>query len=213
MTARALIIVDVQNDFCEGGALPIGGGRDVARKIGLLLKEARTGATRGGYKTVVASKDWHEDPGPHFLRDSSHPDKANGWPPHCLPHTWGSEFAPETFPNGNAFDYVSAVFYKGIFGDGYSAFQGVSDPSVQATWQPNTNQTLRQFLRAQVVDAVDVVGLALDFCVKATALDARSWGYETRVLRNYTAAVDKAQEDPQSALMQMLLEKGVTISS
>ena len=111
---RALIIVDVQNDFCEGGSLAVAGGAAVARGISSLL------ASRGrDYAHVVATKDYHIDPGSHF---SDHPDYAQSWPPHCVAGTKGADFHPDL----DTAD-VEAVFRKGAHAAAYSGFEGVDD--------------------------------------------------------------------------------------
>ena len=170
---RALIIVDVQNDFCEGGSLAVVGGEAVARGITELLSatadRARAGQT--DYAHIVATKDFHVDPGDHF---SDHPDFVSSWPPHCVGGTQGVDFHPD-------FDtsLVETVFTKGRFSAAYSGFEG--------TDQDGT--TLTQWLRAHDVDAVDVVGIATDYCVKATAADAADAGFTTRILVDLTAGV------------------------
>jgi nicotinamidase/pyrazinamidase len=163
---RALIIVDVQNDFCEGGSLAVEGGSGVARGITELL-----GAHE--YDHIVATKDYHIDPGAHF---SDNPDFRDSWPPHCVVGTPGADFHP-------AFDHaaVEAVFHKGHYSAAYSGFEGVHGED------PHT--TLADWLRAHDVDTVDVVGIATDYCVKATAADAAAAGFTTRVLLDLTAGV------------------------
>jgi len=162
---RALIIVDVQNDFCEGGSLAVGGGAEVARKITALL-------AAGAYDHVVATKDYHIDPGAHF---SDEPDYRDSWPPHCVVGTDGVDFHPALDPSA-----VEAVFHKGQYTAAYSGFEG-------ATADEGT--TLADWLRARDVDSVDVVGIATDYCVKATAADAVAAGFTTRVLLDLTAGV------------------------
>lgn len=163
----ALIIVDVQNDFCEGGALAVPGGAAVAAAVTELLATNR-------YPVVVATRDYHIDPGPHF---SDTPDFVDSWPPHCRVGTVGADFHP-------AFDTstVQAVFDKGAYSAAYSGFEGHLDGT----------ETLADWLRARRVDAVDVVGIATDHCVRATALDAVAAGLRTRVLLDHTAAVSPA---------------------
>lgn len=162
---RALIIVDVQNDFCEGGSLAVTGGSAVARGISELL------AGDPGYAHVVATKDFHIDPGDHF---SENPDYALSWPRHCVVGTSGVDFHPEFNPAG-----VEAVFLKGHYTAAYSGFEGVDEDGT----------TLSDWLRQRGVDEVDVVGIATDYCVRATAADAAEAGFATRVLLNLTAGV------------------------
>jgi nicotinamidase/pyrazinamidase len=163
---RALIIVDVQNDFCEGGSLAVTGGAAVARAI-----SEHVAGDGGRYEHVVATKDFHIDPGAHF---SDHPDYAATWPPHCVAGTSGSDFHPDldTGP-------VEAVFRKGAHAAAYSGFEGADEAGTP----------LADWLRARDVDEVDVVGIATDYCVRATAADAVRAGFSTRVLLNLTAGV------------------------
>lgn len=162
--STALIVVDVQNDFCEGGSLAVAGGARVAADIAELL------ATQS-YDTVVATRDHHIDPGPHF---SDHPDFVDSWPRHCVVGTPGEELHPPLEPA--MFD---EVFYKGEYAAAYSGFEGASGSGVP----------LAEWLRSAGVDAVDVCGIATDHCVRATALDAAHAGFAVRVIEGLTAAV------------------------
>ncbi len=182
---RALIIVDVQNDFCEGGSLAVAGGAAVARAISGLL--AGGGA---GYDHVVATKDFHVDPGSHF---SDHPDYADSWPPHCVAGTTGADFHPNLDTAA-----VEAVFRKGAHAAAYSGFEGFDDAGTP----------LADWLRGHGVDQVDVVGIATDYCVHATAADAARVGFPTRVLLDLTAGVApastaKAIEDLRAAGVEL----------
>ncbi len=163
---RALIVVDVQNDFCEGGSLAVAGGAAVAAAITEYLA-----AEDAGYAHVVASRDYHIDPGDHF---SDHPDFANSWPPHCVAGTPGAEFH-RNLDTGR----VEAVFSKGAYAAAYSAFEGTEDAGTP----------LADWLRGRDVDALDVVGIATDYCVRATALDAAREGFATQVLLGMTTGV------------------------
>jgi nicotinamidase/pyrazinamidase len=164
---RALIIVDVQNDFCEGGSLAVAGGAAVARGVSSMLA-----SPDNGYAHVVATQDYHIDPGSHF---SDHPDYAASWPPHCVAGSAGAEFHPD-------FDIrpVEAIFRKGAHAAAYSGFEGTDE----------TGTPLADWLHAHDVDQVDVVGIATDYCVRATAADAAATGFGTRVLLGLTAGVD-----------------------
>jgi nicotinamidase/pyrazinamidase len=165
---RALIIVDVQNDFCEGGSLAVAGGAAVARAVSEHV------AGSGEYAHVVATKDFHVDPGRHF---SDHPDYAASWPPHCVVGTAGAEFHPDLDTSA-----VDAVFFKGRHAAAYSGFEGADEAGTPlAVW-----------LRGRGVDEVDVVGIATDYCVRATAADAAQAGFATRVLLDLTAGVAPA---------------------
>ncbi|MFE6777526.1 isochorismatase family protein [Streptomyces sp. NPDC057702] len=168
---RALIVVDVQNDFCEGGAVPVGGGADTARAVARLVERTRDVE----YARVVATRDHHIDPGAHF---SEHPDYRDSFPVHCLAGSDGSEFHPGFAPVA-ASDAVDEVFLKGAHSASKSGFEGATaDGTPLAEW-----------LRAHDIDDVDVVGIATDHCVRATALDAVGAGFTTRVLLDYTAGV------------------------
>ncbi|MCP9958836.1 isochorismatase family protein [Streptomyces sudanensis] len=168
---RALIVVDVQNDFCEGGSLAVAGGADVAAAITDLI-----GETAGvGYRHVVATRDHHVDPGGHFSGD---PDFVRSWPPHCVAGTEGVGFHPNFAP-AVASGAVEAVFDKGAYAAAYSGFEGSDENGV----------ALADWLRDRGVTEVDVVGIATDHCVRATALDAAAEGFRTRVLLDLTAGV------------------------
>ncbi|WP_127507858.1 isochorismatase family protein [Actinoplanes solisilvae] len=166
---RALIIVDVQNDFCEGGSLAVTGGAAVAAGISLVLDKA--GAR---WDHVVATKDWHIDPGAHF---SDHPDYRDSWPAHCVVGSTGADFHPEL-----ATARIEAVFHKGEHKAAYSGFEGHTDDG----------ETLAAWLRARDVTEVELVGIATDHCVRATALDAKAEGFATTVLLELTAGVSAA---------------------
>jgi len=173
---RALIIVDVQNDFCEGGSLAVVGGTEVARAVNRLI------AGPHGYDHVVATVDHHIDPGAHFADE---PDFVDSWPRHCVAGTRGADFHPDldTAP-------IEAVFRKGEYAAAYSGFEGASDGATLADW-----------LRSRGVDQVDIVGIATDYCVRATAEDAVKEGFGTRVLTGLTAGV--APESTAAALAGM----------
>jgi nicotinamidase/pyrazinamidase len=167
---RALIVVDVQNDFCEGGSLAVAGGADVAAAITELI-----GQTQPGYRYVVATRDHHIEPGAHF---SENPDFAGSWPPHCVAGTEGVGFHPNFAP-AVASGAIAAVFDKGAYAAAYSGFEGKDE----------NGTTLAQWLRTHQVAEVDVVGIATDHCVRATALDAAREGFRTQVLLDLTAGV------------------------
>ncbi|MEV7086091.1 isochorismatase family protein [Streptomyces sp. NPDC093085] len=172
----ALIVVDVQKDFCEGGSVPVKGGADRAAAIAGLVRD-RAG---NGYTRVVATRDHHYDPGPHF---SDHPDFQDSFPVHCVAGTEGSEFHPAFAPvTGAGEGAVDEVFYKGAHSASKSGFEGATEDGTG----------LAEWLRAQQVTDVDIVGIATDHCVKATALDAVRAGFAARVLLDYTAGVAAA---------------------
>jgi nicotinamidase/pyrazinamidase len=176
--------VDVQNDFCEGGSLAVTGGADVAAAISEHVR-----AHAADYAHVVATRDHHVDPGDHFAEQ---PDFIETWPAHCVVGTDGVELHPrlEREP-------IEAVFDKGEHAAAYSGFEGRSDGVALADW-----------LRAHGVDAVDVVGIATDHCVRATALDAVAEGFATRVLLPLTAGVSEATTD---AALDQLRTAGVEL--
>jgi nicotinamidase/pyrazinamidase len=178
MTARALIVVDVQNDFCEGGSLAVAGGAAVAAEITAYLRGHREGDGYPAYATVVGTLDWHIDPGTHF---SSHPDFVDSWPVHCVVGHDGSR-------SHRSLDrsLIEAWFRKGEHAAAYSGFEG----STQAA--DGTRTGLADWLRDRGIEAVDVVGIATDHCVRATALDAVKTGLQTRVLLDLTAGVAAA---------------------
>ena len=173
---RALIIVDVQNDFCEGGSLPVTGGAAVAAAISAHARE-------GSYDHVVATRDHHVDPGAHF---SEAPDFVDTWPPHCLAGTAGASFHP-------ALDVapIEAVFDKGAHAAAYTGFEGAEPGGAD----------LRRWLVDRGVDTVDVVGIATDHCVRATARDAAAAGLHTRVLQELCVGV--APESTATALEEL----------
>jgi nicotinamidase/pyrazinamidase len=183
--ARALIIVDVQNDFCEGGSLPVAGGTEVAAGVTRALA-----APDAPWDHIVATKDYHVDPGEHF---GDPPDYVDSWPPHCVVGTDGAEFHPELET-----ERVEAVFTKGAHQAAYSGFEGRAGSIGLAAW-----------LRVHDVTDVDVVGIATDHCVRATAVDAAREGFRTRVLLDLTAGV--AQSTVDSAVDQMR-EAGVELA-
>jgi nicotinamidase/pyrazinamidase len=182
---RALLVVDVQNDFCEGGSLAVAGGAAVAAAI---TEHMRTAA--GDYAHVVATRDHHIDPGGHF---AEHPDYLDTWPRHCVVGTEGVKLHPN-LDHGP----IEAVFDKGEHAAAYSGFEGHTAHRVP----------LADWLRAHDVDAVDIVGIATDHCVRATALDAVGHGFATRVLLHLTAGVAEASTD---AALEQLHAAGVEL--
>ncbi|TDD61292.1 nicotinamidase [Kribbella antibiotica] len=190
---RALIVVDVQNDFCEGGSLAVSGGADVAFRIGELVhKWHESEPDERQYSHVVATRDHHIDPGDHF---SDEPDFVNSWPRHCVAGTDGVSFHPNLDPQ--PFD---AIFDKGEYEAAYSGFEGKSHEG---------GRGLAEWLRERGVTEVDVCGIATDYCVRATALDARVEGFSTTVLTGLTAGV--APGSTEQALSD-LRAAGVTLT-
>ena len=172
---RALIVVDVQNDFCEGGSLPVAGGAEVAFRIGSLLHHwTEKDLKAPEYDAAVAVREHHIDPGSHF---SDNPDFVTNWPPHCIAGTDGSAFHPNLDPQ--PFD---AIFLKGEYAAAYSGFEGRSAEGVP----------LADWLRRHEITDVDVCGIATDHCVRATTLDALREGFNARVLTDLIAGVAEA---------------------
>ena len=180
----ALIVVDVQNDFCEGGSLPVTGGARVASDVADLLHQ-RSACEPGHrvYDHVVATKDHHIDPGAHWSKD---PDFVDSWPVHCKVGTEGEAFHPNLDPQ--PFD---AIFLKGEHVAAYSGFEG----------KAHTGEALADWLRQRDVTRVDICGIATDHCVRATALDAAGEGFETTVLLELCAGV--APETTAAAITEM----------
>jgi nicotinamidase/pyrazinamidase len=145
----ALVVVDVQVDFCEGGSLPVSGGAAVAAGVSAHLATARD-----RYAMVVATRDWHVDPGSHF---SDTPDFIHSWPVHCVALTAGAAFHPDLDLTS-----VNEVVSKGEHAAAYSGFEGVTDEG----------RSLEALLAEAGVTEVEIVGIATDYCVRATALDA-----------------------------------------
>ncbi|MBI4899252.1 MAG: isochorismatase family protein [Actinobacteria bacterium] len=183
---RALIVVDVQNDFCEGGSLAVAGGAKVAADISAYL------AAGPGYDLVVATRDAHVDPGSHF---SATPDFVDSWPPHCVVGTPGQELHPNL-----AFRDFDGVFDKGAHEAAYSGFEGSNAEG----------RGLDEFLAESGVTDVDVCGIATDYCVRATAEDAAMLGYVTTVLTDLTAAVAPERVE---ATYEALADSGIAVTT
>ena len=175
---RALVIVDVQRDFCEGGSLAVEGGAAVAARISEFVKQHHD-----EYKTIVATKDFHVDPGSHF---SDNPDFVDSWPPHCVAGTPGADFHPDLDTT-----HIDAEFRKGKSTAAYSGFEATSDYGVG----------LAEHLRGRDISEVDIVGIATDYCVRATALDALKENFKVRVIKDLIAGV--APESTDAALDEM----------
>lgn len=200
----ALIVVDVQNDFCEGGSLAVDGGSDVAAAISEHIEQHH-----GDYEAIVGTLDWHISPGSHFSED---PDFRTSWPVHCVAETEGADTHDE-FET----DRIEAWFRKGEYEAAYSGFEGVLAPetstplgAVEEDDEAEDEEPigLDDWLRDREIEAVDIVGLAADHCVRATGLDAADAGYETRVLLGLSAGV-AAQTTEQA--VRDLEEAGVEV--
>lgn len=195
---RALVVVDVQNDFCPGGALAVAGGDEVARAISHLLARDTDDGRGIAYDHVVATQDFHIDPGAHF---SDAPDFVDSWPPHCRAGSTGALLHDDLDTSR-----VEAVFRKGQYAAAYSGFEGVSTTVTAEGGELSTG--LADWLRGRGVDDVHVVGLATDHCVRATALDAARAGFRTTVLLGLTAGISAATVE---AALAELREHGVTL--
>ena len=202
---KALIIVDVQNDFCAGGALATDRGAKVAALISEYVED-----NHHRYEAVVATQDWHIDPGAHF---SDTPDFVDSWPVHCVANTEGAEIHPNLDT-----DYIEAYFRKGRYEAAYSGFEGLQAPEESvmtgehepgATLDDEGPKTpLADWLDEREIQDVDIVGIATDYCVLATAKDAVDAGYETRVLIDLTAPVHENKLDEIIAEME---DEGITV--
>lgn len=210
---HALIIVDVQKDFCEGGSLAVEGGAKTAALITEYMNQCGD-----NYHVIATTRDWHIDPGPHFAAE---PDFENTWPVHCVAGTPGAELHEDLDS-----EVLDAEFLKGQYNDGYSGFDGVlGEPDMvrskdgtagpygataaAAAASEADGQTMDDWLREHDVERITVVGIATDHCVRATALDASDAGYEVRVLTNLTAGV---AEDTTTAALAEMETAGVMLS-
>jgi nicotinamidase/pyrazinamidase len=185
-TVRALLIVDVQNDFCEGGSLAVAGGAKAATLITEYLRK-----NSSEYSLVIASRDWHDansSNGGHFAEGDAEPDFVETWPAHCVAGTEGAEYHPNLET-----DFIQVHVKKGMGRPSYSAFEGFAADG----------RSLLQVLVDSEVTDLDVVGIATDYCVLASALDARATGIEVNLLVEMCAAIT-----PESSVAALeLLER------
>jgi nicotinamidase/pyrazinamidase len=179
--SKGLLIVDVQNDFTEGGALAVAGGDAVAEAVTRLLAEHAA-----DYRLIVASRDWHDDGGDNGGHFSAEPDFVDSWPAHCVAGSTGAEYDPLLVT-----DAITHHVKKGQGKPAYSMFEGTTD----------AGETVAQLLDAAGVTEVDVVGLATDYCVRASALDAIEHGRRVRVLTGCVAGV--AADSSERALAEL----------
>lgn len=187
--ARALLVIDVQNDFCEGGALAVQGGAAVASKISSFLETAN-------YDLVVASRDWHDAEGTnsgHFAAAGSEPNYKTTWPIHCVADTEGANYHPNL-----STDKIDVDIYKGQGQNGYSIFEGVTE----------SGQSFSELLFTHSIQEVDVVGIATDHCVLASATDAKKHGLSVRVISSLTAGV--SSESTEAAIDRMI-DEGIEV--
>lgn len=182
--AKALFIIDVQNDFCEGGSLAVKGGAAVAAGITELL-----GNHPSEYDFVIASRDWHDagnDNGGHFAPAGQSPDFVHNWPVHCVSGTHGAEYHSNLDPSKIDFHII-----KGMGKPSYSIFEG----------ETTEGKPLAELLTELKISQIDVVGLATDYCVLASSLDAKKAGFDVTVLTRLIAGV--AEESSNAALERM----------
>jgi nicotinamidase/pyrazinamidase len=186
---KAILVVDVQNDFCEGGSLAVSGGAAVAKKISEYLKSSN-------YDLVVASRDWHDSDNNnsgHFADLDAEPDYKTSWPIHCVANSEGANYHPNL-----DVDLIQAHVFKGQGAHGYSAFEGVTAEG----------GTLEELLKLKGIKQLDVVGIATDHCVLASALDAKKLGLAVRVISSLTAGV--SPESTERAI-DSLIDSGVEV--
>jgi len=191
---RALLIIDLQPDFCEGGALAVSGGNAVAAAIASDVAERRD-----SYSAIVTTQDWHIEPGSHF---SQTPDFVDSWPVHCVAGTDGAALHPAL----NAVS-VDAHFAKGRYAAAYSGFEA-RELKPDAPIDDESGTLLAAWLRVAGITTVDIVGLAADHCVRATALDAVTHGFDATVISPLTAAVSP---ENLPAIHEELRAGGVTV--
>ena len=186
---KALLVIDVQNDFCEGGALAVAGGAAVAGKISKFLENA-------DYDLVVASRDWHNphsNNSGHFADIGSEPNYTTTWPVHCVADTVGANY----HSNLNT-ELIGEHIFKGQGQNGYSIFEGVT----------NSGQPFAELLASHQIDEVDVVGIATDHCVLASAMDSKSHGLKVRVISSLTAGVS---ETTTEAAIDQMIDNGIEV--
>ena len=186
---KALLVIDVQNDFCEGGALAVAGGAAVAGKISKFLETA-------DYDLVVASRDWHNphsNNSGHFADIGSEPNYTTTWPVHCVADTVGANY----HSNLNT-ELIGEHIFKGQGQNGYSIFEGVT----------SSGQPFAELLASHQIDEVDVVGIATDHCVLASAMDSKSHGLKVRVISSLTAGVSETSTE---AAIDQMIDNGIEV--
>lgn len=191
---RAFIAVDVQRDFCEEGSLPVRGGTECAGLISSFLASRRS-----SYAAVLATQDWHIDPGEHF---GNPPDWVDTWPAHCIAETQGAEFQPELNQAVDVSRIADAIFRKGEHTAAYSGFEGHTEGGIP----------LLDWLRQHNIDTIDVGGIATRGCVRATALDGRANGLTVRLFTDLCADPPEPEGATDAALAEMQ-DAGVEIAT
>ncbi|HEY7143528.1 MAG TPA: isochorismatase family protein [Streptosporangiaceae bacterium] len=189
---RALVIVDVQNDFCEEGSLAVAGGAEVAGRV-----SKHVAAKAGRYAAIVATKDWHIEPGDHF---GDPPDFVDSWPAHCHAGSPGAEFHPHLSSAVAITEVLDEVFKKGEYTASYSGFEGATE----------SGTSLADWLRGRGIEELDVVGIATRGCVKATAISAVDEGFTVRVLQDLCADPAEPPDGTASAIAEMA-GKGIQV--
>jgi nicotinamidase/pyrazinamidase len=191
--AKALFVIDVQNDFCEGGALACQGGASVAASITTYLE-----SNKGDYDFVIASRDWHTPNslnGGHFPVQGDEPDFVSTWPLHCIAGESGAEYHPNLDSS-----LIDIHIKKGQGQHGYSIFEGVTD----------SGEKFQELIQRLGITEVDLVGIATDYCVRASALDANNSGLQVRVITSLTAGVSAASTE---AAIDELVDAGVKVAA
>lgn len=189
--ARALFVIDVQVDFCEGGALACEGGAQAARNITEYLREKKD-----SYDFVIASRDWHTPGslnGGHFPPDGTQPDFVNHWPLHCLAGSPGAEYHPDLETS-----LIDIHIKKGQDAHGYSIFEGITADG----------ERIQDLIQRLGIEEVDVVGIATDYCVRASSLDAVAEGLKVRVITSLTAGVSAPSIE---AAIDELVDAGASV--
>ncbi len=187
--SRALLVIDVQNDFCEGGALAVAGGAAVASKISDYLGSSN-------YDLVVASRDWHDadnNNAGHFAEAGTQPDYLTTWPVHCVANTNGANYHPNLETS-----HIDLDIFKGQGQNGYSIFEGVTV----------NGEKFADVLKRNNITEVDVVGIATDHCVLASALDAKRHDLKVRVISSLTAGVSAATTE---AAIDQMIDRGIEV--
>jgi len=191
--ARALFVIDVQNDFCEGGALAVSGGAMVAKRISEYLE-----ANAKNYELIVSSRDWHDGEGTnsgHFAPKGQEPNYVSTWPVHCVQKTNGAEYHPNLDTSK-----IQIEILKGQGSNGYSIFEGID----------KNGTSIEEILKTNQIEEIDIVGLATDHCVRASALDAKAAGYKVRVVSSLTAGVSAASVE---AAIDEMIDKGIAVAA
>jgi nicotinamidase/pyrazinamidase len=189
--AKALLIIDVQVDFCEGGALACSGGAAAATRISNYLVKSKS-----DYDFVIASRDWHTPNHPnqgHFPEAGVEPDFVKTWPLHCIAGEPGAEY----HENLRA-DLIDIHIKKGQGANGYSIFDGTSEDG----------ESFSDLIQRLGINQVDVVGIATDYCVRASALDSKHAGLEVRVITSLTAGVAPASIE---AAVDEMVDAGISV--